>query len=82
MYFFTPFTSLNISYLQKELWAAEVLRESTLAVGASGSGQTVTARNKTQLERKLNLHRLAEAFVTLEPKDYLERVISIMHDEM
>jgi hypothetical protein len=59
-----------------------VLRESTLAVGAAGSGQAATARNKTQLDRKLNMKRLAESYDTLQEKDFLERVISIMREEM
>jgi hypothetical protein len=67
---------------QKESWATQVLRESTLAVGASGSGQTVVARNRTQLDRKLNMQRLAEAFDSLSPKDYMERAIGIMGEEM
>jgi hypothetical protein len=68
--------------LQKESWAAQVLRESSLAVGASGSGQAFVARNKSQLDRKLNMQRLAESFGSLSPKEYMERAIAIMGDEM
>jgi predicted kinase len=58
------------------------MRENTLAVGASGSGQSVIARNKTQLERRLNLERLARSYASISPKDYLERAIDIMADEL
>jgi hypothetical protein len=67
---------------QKESWAAQVLREMTLAVGAGGSGQTVVARTRSHLERKLNMQRLAESFGTIPNKEYLHRAIEIMGDEM
>jgi hypothetical protein len=41
-----------------------------------------SARNKTQLERKLNMQRLAQSFESLTPKVYLERAIGIMNQEM
>jgi hypothetical protein len=68
--------------LQKESWAAQVLRESFLAVGASGSGQVFVDRNKSQLNRKLNVQRLAESFGSLFPKEYMKQAIAIMGDEM
>jgi hypothetical protein len=40
------------------------------------------ARNRTQLDRKLNMQRLAEAFDSLSPKDYMKRAIGIMGEEM
>ncbi len=67
---------------QKEAWAARVLRETTLATGAGGSGQTVVARTKSQLDRKLNMSRQAQSFDTLSPIDYLQRAVDIMGDEM
>jgi hypothetical protein len=67
---------------QKEAWAAQVLREATLATGAGGSGQAVVALTKSQLDRKLNMSRLAQSFDTLSPLDYLQRAIDIMGDEM
>jgi hypothetical protein len=57
---------------------ARILRENTLAVSGSGSGQIVNGRSNTQLERKLNMQRLALAFHTLTPKEYLQRAIAIM----
>jgi hypothetical protein len=51
-------------------------------MGASGSSQTVSARNKTQLERKLNMQWLAQSFHSLMPKIYLERAIIIMDKDM
>jgi hypothetical protein len=54
----------------------------TLAVGAGGSGQTVVARTRSHLERKLNMQRLAESFGTIPNKEYLHRAIEIMGDEM
>ncbi len=40
---------------------AQVLRESTLAVGEGGSGQVPLARSKQHMERKMNMQRLAES---------------------
>jgi hypothetical protein len=51
-------------------------------MGESSSGQTVVARNRTQLDCKLNMQQLAEAFNSLSPKDYMERAIGIMGEEM
>jgi hypothetical protein len=58
------------------------LRESTLAVGAGGSGQSVVARSKIHLDRKRNLKRLAESFNDISAKDYMERALDILADEI
>jgi hypothetical protein len=72
----------QIKKFQKESWAAQVLRENCLVVGAAGSSQAVCARSKSQLDRKMNMRNLALEFANLDAKDYLERAISIMSDEM
>jgi hypothetical protein len=56
------------------------MQENTLAVSASGSGQSVIARNKTQLERRLNLEKLAHSYVSILLKDYLQRAIDMVDE--
>jgi hypothetical protein len=65
---------------QKDAWAAQVHRESTLAVGLGDQG--FSARNSAHMDRKENLQRLAGAFPELQPKDYMQRVMSIIGKEL
>jgi hypothetical protein len=71
------------AFQDKESWAAQIVKENSLAVGGSrtGSAVAVAARNKSQLDRKLNLRSLAHQYYSIPRKEYMERVISIMHAE-
>jgi hypothetical protein len=42
----------------------------------------VVARTKHQLDRKLNMQRLAESFADISPKEYLCRMVDILADEI
>jgi hypothetical protein len=71
------------AFQDKESWAAQIVKESSLAVGgaATGSAVAIAARSKVHLERKMNLRSLAHQYYTIPRKDYMERLISIMHSE-
>jgi hypothetical protein len=65
--------------LQKEAWAEQVVCEGTLAVGG---GKDASARKARHLERKQDLHSLVESYHRLQPKEYLQRVVSVMAKEL
>jgi hypothetical protein len=53
-----------------------------LATRAGGTNQSVVARKHAQLERKLNMARLAQSFSTLSPAEYFTLAVAIMADEI
>jgi len=50
-------------------------------VGGGGAGQGVNTRKKVQLEKQLNLRKLAETYDTLERIEYIRRINGILKDE-
>ena len=73
----------HVSYLflvQKDCWAAVKQQESSLAKGASGTGQSSTRRTLARTERNENLKKLASLYATMTPREYLLKVGAHMRD--
>ena len=70
------------AFLSKEAWAAIVYTQSSNEVGGRGcSGAAVGQRKKADDKKRLNLKSLAADFPTLRRRDYLMRMVGIMHKD-
>ncbi len=70
------------AFVTKEAWAAIVYAQSSNAVGGQGcSGGAVGHRKKASDKKRLKLKSLAADFPKLRRRDYLIRMVSIMHKD-
>jgi hypothetical protein len=69
-----------LAFVEKESWAAAVYAQSSNVVGGQGcTGAAVGGRKTTGDQKCQNLQSLAHDFNTIRRRDYLCRMIAIMH---
>jgi hypothetical protein len=69
-----------LAFEDKEAWAAKVYEQSSFVVGGEPFTGAAGGARKTSTEtKKLNLPSLAKDFSTIQRRDFLSRLVTIMH---
>jgi hypothetical protein len=66
-------------FLNKESWAEQNIRESTLAVGGPNTDLN-SSRNKAAYQRRLDLKALCEDFHNMQASTYMDSIVKFFND--